>query len=507
VADAQSTGKTAEPAPSTPPAASLGTGFAEQVKGAVIWRSGSQVIGQLIAWGSTLLVIRMLEPSDYGLVAMTGVVLSFLDLFNGWGFASALVRDDRIDRHRIGQVFGMLLLMNFGLAAAQWIAAPYVAAFFHQPMVEDLLRVQALFFLANPFSALANALLIRRMDFRRQSQVNLIAAALSAFTALGCALAGLGVWTLVAAPFVYWYARAIGYSIAARLWFRPVFRFAGAGEMARYGGAMILVQIFWWTQSQADIFIGGRLLDAHQLGLYTTALFLTQILAAKFVPPLNEVAFAAYSRIQSERDVMQAAFLKTARLIMVIALPFYLGLAVTAEPLVLTFLGAKWRDSATLVPVLACAMPLMTLQILFAPATNALGRPAVAVRTGLIGALIMAAAFSAGINWGIEGLAWAWLGGMAALLAATIALSLPAIGVSRRALAAAIAPGLAAALTMAAAVAALDSQLPGLGDPARLALLVPFGAAFYAALLFLFARPLVDEMIALVRPRPAPAGA
>ena len=91
-------------------------------------------------------------------------------------------------------------------------------------------------------------------------------------------------WTLVFAPMVLWFSQAIGFSIAARLWVRPVFRFAGAGEMARYGGAMILVQFFWFVQSQSDIFFGGRMLDAHQLGLYTTALFLTQILAAKFVP-------------------------------------------------------------------------------------------------------------------------------------------------------------------------------------------------------------------------------
>ncbi|WP_243450961.1 lipopolysaccharide biosynthesis protein [Sphingosinicella sp. CPCC 101087] len=485
------------------PAKSLSAGFAQQVKGAVIWRSGSQIAGQLIAWTSTFLVIRMLEPTDYGLVAMTGVVLAFLDLFNGWGFASALVRDDRIDSHRIGQVFGMLLLMNGSLAAIQWIAAPIAADYFNQPMVADLLRIQALFFLATPFTALGNALLIRRMDFRRQSQVNLIAAVLSAFTALGCAFAGLGVWTLVAAPFVLWYARAIGLAIAARLWIRPVFRFAGAGAMARYGGAMILVQFCWFVQSQADVFIAGRLVDAHRLGLYTTALFLTQILAAKFVPPLNEVAFAAYSRIQGEREMMRAAFLKTVRLIMLVALPFYFGLIVTAEPLVLVILGEKWSGAATLVPVLACAMPLMTLQILFAPATNAIGRPGLAVRTGLIGAVLMSATFLAGIQWGTIGLAWGWVAGMAALLAATILISLPAIGVGRRALAGAVAPGLAASAAMAAGVAALDSILSGLGDGVRLATLVPFGAALYAALLFLFARPVIDEMIALVRPQTA----
>ena len=494
------------PVPAKPPARTSGKGFADQVKGAVLWRSGSQIAGQLIAWSSTFLVIRLLEPGDYGLVAMTAVMLTFLSLFDGWGFASALVREERIDRHRIGQVFGMLLVLNLALAIAQWLAAPLAAAYFRHPMVADLLRVQALFYLTNPFTALANALLIRRMDFRRQSQVNLGAAVLSAFTALGCAYAGLGVWTLVAAPAVLWYSRAIGLAFAARLWIRPIFSFRGAGMMARYGGAMMLVQFFWFVQSQSDVFIGGRLLDAHRLGLYTTALFLTQILAAKFVPPLNEVAFAAYSRIQGEADVMQAAFLKTVRLIMLIALPFYFGLAVTAQPLVLTFLGDKWAETASLVPILAMAMPLMTLQILFAPATNALGRPALAARTGLIGALMMPAAFLAGIQWGLPGLAWAWLAGMAALLAATVLLSLPALGVRRRALAASVLPGLAAAAAMAAAVAACDSVLPPLGHGARLAILVPLGAGLYAGLLFLFARPQVDEMLALARPhRPANA--
>jgi O-antigen/teichoic acid export membrane protein len=482
-------------------------GFAEQVKAGVIWKSGSQLLGQLIAWTATFLVIRMLDPADYGLVAMTGVVLTFLDLFNGWGFASSLVRDDRTDRHKIGQAFGMLILMNGGLAAAQWIAAPYAAAYFHQPMVADLLRVQAVFYLANPFNALGHALLVRRLDFKRQARINLAAAALSAVTALGCAVAGLGVWTLVAAPAALWYGRALGYIFAARLWeIRPRFAFRGAGTMLRYGAAMIAVQACWFAQSQADIFIGGRVLDAHKLGIYTTALFLTQILAAKFVPPLNEVAFAAYSRIQARPDMIQSAFLKSVRLIMLVALPFYFGLAVTAEPLVQTFLGPKWADTAALLPVLAAAMVLMTMQILFAPASNALGRPGMAVRTGLVGAVLLPAAFAIGIQWGPQGLAWAWLAGMGALLAATVEMSRPVIGISRRALFGAVAPGLAAAAAMAALVAALDTLLPDFGTGKRLALLVAAGAAAYAGFLFAFARPIVDEVVGLIRPsRPASA--
>lgn len=491
----------ADPADDAPAEAKRDPAFAQRVKSGVIWRSGSQLLGQLIAWTSTFLVIRMLNPADYGLVAMTGVVLTFLDLFKGWGFASSLIRDEKTDRHRIGQAFAMLLLMNGALAALQFAAAPLAADYFNQPMVADLLRVQALFYLANPFTALGHALLVRRLNFKTQARIDLVAAVLSAFTALGCALAGLGVWTLVAAPGMLWFARAGGYFFAAKLWqIRPRFALRGAGTMLRYGVAMIAVQMCWFVQSQADIFIGGRALDAHALGLYTTALFLTQILASKFVPPLNEVAYAAYSRIQTRPDMIQSAFLKSIRLIMLVCMPFYFGLAVTAQPLVETFLGSKWTATVGLVPILCAAMPLMTLQILFAPATNALGRPGLAVKTGLFGAALMAAAFATGIQWGAEGLAWAWLGGMGALLVVTVELSRPVVGVTRGELFLAVAPGLAAAAAMAGVVVGVDWLIADLGTGKRLAVLVATGALAYFGFLLAFAKPIVAEVLGLFRP-------
>jgi len=206
--------------------------------------------------------------------------------------------------------------------------------------------------------------------------------------------------------------------------------------------------------------------------------------------------------------MIQNAFLKSVRLIMLVALPFYFGLAATAGPLVVTFLGEKWTETVAIVPVLAMAMPLMTLQILFAPATNALGHPGLAVRTGIAGAVLMAAAFLVGIGWGIEGLAWAWVAGMAVLLAITIALSAPVIGIGRRALAEAVAPGLFASTAMGAMVLALDSTLPEMGLGARLAVLVPAGIAAYAGLLLVTARPIVAEVRAILfAPREAGAAA
>lgn len=269
---------------------------------------------------------------------------------------------------------------------------------------------------------------------------------------------------------------------------------------------MVAVQFCWFLQVQADVFIAGRILTPHDLGIYTTALFLTQIMATKFVPPLNDVAFAAYSRIQTDRGAIAAAFLKAVRLIMLVALPFYFGLAATAEPVVLTVLGAKWVETVPLVQLLALAMSFLTLQILFGPVTNAIGRPAIAVRSAAAGAVLLPAAFLAGIQFGTDGMALAWLAALPIFTILTAALSLPAIGVGPKALLGSIAPGLAASAAMTLPVLAIDAALPPLPPAVRLAILVLAGAVTYAGLLLLFARSLVREILSFTRTGAAPAG-
>lgn len=476
-----------------------------QVRRAVLWRSGSQILAQTVQWGATFLVIRILDPRDYGLYAMTGVVLVFLNMLNGYGLASGLIQRDDVTPRQTRQLFGMLIALNAVLAIAQIALAPVAAAYYRQPEVAQLLRVQALIYLITPFAALPYALLSRAMEFRAQATANIAASFAGALAALGGALAGWGVWTLVWAPIALYAVRAAMLTWGARSLMWPSFDFRGAGHLARYGGVMAAGQFFWFLQSQADVFIGGRWFSAHQLGIYTTALFLAQIVVSKFVPPLNEVAFSAYARIQHDEDAVARAFVRSVRIIMLVAMPFYLGLAATAEPLVLTVLDAKWREVAPVVRVIALAMPFMTLQVLYAPACDARGRPGIGARNGAVGALVLALAFLVGVRWGPLGLAWSWVAAYPVYLAASTWRSLPVIGASVRALAEAIAPAACAAIGMAVVVTLADRALPPLEAPVRLVVLVAVGGVTYGAWLALFARRTVAELVAVVRKRPVPA--
>jgi O-antigen/teichoic acid export membrane protein len=485
--------------------------FQTRVKSAVFWRSGTQILSQLISWGSTLAVIRILEPSDYGLFAMTSVVLVFLNFLNGYGFVSALIQSDKVEPIRIRQAFGMLILLNAGLAAIQFfVVAPLAATYYGEPVISEMLRWQSLIYLSTPFLILPEAMLTRNLDFKKPAIVNLTSAFVGAAVALGMAYGNYGVWTLVFAPIAIFWTRAVALMIATRFWVRPSFNFTGAGGIFSFGTAMLIAHGFWIIQSQGDIFIAGRAFDNHDLGLYAEALFLTQIFAAKFVPPLNEVAFPAYARLQNDRAALASGFLKAVRLIMLISCPLYLGMAVTAQPLVDVVMGPKWSDAAPLVAILALAMPVMTLHILFAPALNALGLPNIVLRNSIFGAVLMPSVYLFAVQFGAEGLAWGWLVAFPVLLAFTIYQARPHIGFTLRGLAESILPGFAAAAVMAALVWSIDHLMlmhlwPDMPPLLHLALLAASGGCFYVAMMWLGARATFMEVVNLVVRRKPPA--
>lgn len=479
--------------------------FAGRVRSAVIWRSGSQILAQIITWTSTFVVINLLHPADYGLFALTQVVLAFLSFLNGYGFASSLVQSETVDPFRLRQAFGLLLLLNGSLAALQFFGAPLAAAYYGQPIVADLLRVQALIYLATPFIALPEVMLSRALDFRRIATVNICAALVGASTALAGAMLGYGVWTLVMAPISMFWTRAIGLTVISRVLVWPSFDPRGAGHLFTYGFAVLASQFFWLIQTQSDVVIAGRQLPLEMLGLYTTALFMTQLIATKFVPTLNDVAFPAFAQIQHDREAIRRHFLKAIRLVMLVTAPLYLGLAVSAEALVTTLFQPKWAGMAPLVSLIALSMPFVTLQIMFSPLAFATGHARIPTITAACGAVVFGAAFLVGVQWGTPGIASAWLVAAPLLLLVTITLSRIATRASVGDVARAALPALSCAGAMASLVALLDTFTPvgELRPLLRLMILVASGGASYALCLWLFQRATLTELIALVRRPPA----
>jgi O-antigen/teichoic acid export membrane protein len=250
-----------------------------------------------------------------------------------------------------------------------------------------------------------------------------------------------------------------------------------------------LCQLFWIVQSQSDILIAGRTFSPHDLGLYSEALFLTLIFTGRFLPPLNEVAFPAYAELHKAGQAIGPAFLRSARTVMILAAPLYIGLALTAAPLVATVFGPKWLEMAPIAAGLALAMPAMALQIICSPATNALSQPRINL------------AFLIGISGGVQGLVHAWWIAAPLLLAVTLALTLPAIELRFRDLLHALQPIACACAAMAVIVLALRDGLAEVAPPVQLLALVTAGAAAYGVVLWLGWPHVIRETLAMLRHR------
>jgi O-antigen/teichoic acid export membrane protein len=481
---------------------SSGGSLVADVRRAVIWRSGSQIVGQIIAWTVTLIVLNLLQPADYGLYAMAAVMMTFLDFLNGYGFASALIQQKEVGPRIIRQALGIMIVLNCGIAVIQYLAAPFVATYFGNPEVADLLHSLAFIYLATPFIIVPEVLLSRSLNFKAQAIVNLTSAIVGAAVSLYCALNGYGVWTLVYAPIAMCFVRAIGLTIAARMFILPLFDFRGTGHIVRFGGALMVSHLCWVIQAQADVTIAGRLLSEHDVGLYATALFLSQLIVAKFVPPLNQVAFPAYAKLQDDPVGVRSAFLDSLRLIMLVTAPIFLGIAAVAPTLVAALFKAEWQDMVPLVQLTAIAMPALTLQVLFPPVNNAMGRPQLSMRASIIGAALFLTGFLVGVQWGTIGLAAAWLFCAPALLFVTILISRPSTNAGVRAIIAAVAPALLSALGMAAVIIAVEAALaPHVPPLPHLVLQIIGGALIYLALSRLLQWPTLLRLFALVRGR------
>jgi O-antigen/teichoic acid export membrane protein len=478
--------------------------FADRVRAAIFWRWGSQALGQLITWTVTILIVRLLDPHDYGLFAMAQAVMVALNFLNGYSFATSLIQAKEVDERRIGQVFGLLIVSNVLLATTQWLAAPQAAIYYGQPQVADMLRVQALLYLTTPFFALPSALLARQLEFRSQALINLVSSLVSAVVGLLLAWFGYGVWALVWAPIALFATRGLGLTLANGGLAKPVFDFRGAGDVVSFGTALTLCQLFWIVQSQSDIVIAGRLFNPHDLGLYSESLFLTLIFTGRFLPPLNDVAFPAYSELAKAGKPLASAFLKSARLIMLVAAPFYVGLSMTAGPLVTTFFGAKWLEMIPIVSGLAIVMPAMALQIACSPTTNALGIPKIYLLTSISGAVIMPIFFFTFAGKGPMGLVHAWQMAAPLLLAATLLVTLPAIGAKLADLVRALLPVALSCAGMALVVHLVDTVVAGQIAPLRLGILTGAGAIAYLGILWLVWPDVLRSAWAMLRREKAP---
>ena len=380
-----------------------------RVVAALRWAFLSKLAGQVVSWAVTLYVIRLLSPDDYGAMAMAGVPIAFFYLVNTVGLDAVLVQRRELFPRRRAQAFGVVITLNLLFFLGFLAAAPWIAAFYHEPKLTSIIRVLAVQFVFLIFETLPQAQLERDLNFGPRSIVEVVTLVAGSLTTLTLAHAGFGVWALIWGSLVTTAVRMLGLNVVQPSLCWPVFSLHGMREDLTFGRAATVDRIVRFTFADTDRLIGGRIFGDTVLGYYAVANDLASLPINKLTGLINSIALPAFSRTASQIQSTRVSLLTACRLMSLFVFPFFLGLSSVSPELITLLLGAKWQAVAVPLQILSIVMPLRMLMNIFQPFLWGIGLPGGSISTFLIGGSIMPLGFFVGARWGAVGLSMAWL--------------------------------------------------------------------------------------------------
>jgi PST family polysaccharide transporter len=474
------------------------------------WTALGRVLTQVASFGLSVLLARLLTPADFGLLGITTVFTGFAALFAEMGFSAAIVQAREVEETHRSSVFW--LNVGVGVATTVILAAssPLVAGFFSEPRLRWLMMALSLNFIIGSFSVVQRALLTRAMRFRALATVDTLSVVISGIGAVGLALSGWGVWSLV----VQGLARAALATLL--LWVqggwhpRLHFRWASVRELLGYSAHLLgFNTLNYWVRNVDNLLI-GRFFGSAELGIYTRAYSTMLLPVSQLTGVLGNVMFPALARIQDDAPRVKRAYLQALALIAFVTLPAMFGLAAVAHDFVAAVYGPRWARVAGVLQVLSIIGGLQSLQSTVGWLYRSQGRTDVLLRWGLFAGAFLVAGIGVGVGLGsIESVAICYA--VANLLLTYVNFSVPGkyIGMRAAEVLHATWRSILSSSVMAGLVAFLAHELRLWGTPwSRLGLETASGGLLYAALAFGMNRATSKTLLGLVKTRgrkPAPS--
>lgn len=445
--------------------------------------SGRQALQFVIA----IILARLLSPYEFGLVGMIFVFTSFAALFSELGFTAALVQRKSITEAHRSSVFWANMGAGLALTLLMAAAAPLIARFYDEPALVPITTLIAFNFVLGALNDVQAAILQREMNFRVIAIAEVGGTLVGGVVAIGMALAGLGVWSLVANLLVYTAVEVLllwrGTDWRPRLLFVP----AAIRELLGFSLNLFGFNVFnYWVRNLDNLLI-GRFVGPDSLGLYSRAYTTMLVPVRQITRVMGRVLVPALARIQDDHERSKRLLLRSHRGIALLSMPLMCGLLVVADSFVLTLFGPHWAEMVPVLQILCVVAITQPLGATMGWVYQSQGRTDIQFRWALLTGAVMLTGFFIGVQWGIIGVALAYLVSSYLLMAPGIMIPGRLIGLGFGEFLRNLAPVLACTLVMSAAVWLLGTLLPADWMPLpRLLLQSGFGAALYLLLLHLF---------------------
>jgi PST family polysaccharide transporter len=414
----------------------------------MFWSYGSYVGTRGATLLATAILTRLLDPKDFGLVALAGTFMTFLDMLQGLGVGNALVvvKEEEVEA-QAETAFAVSVAVGVVLALVTAAISPLAVSLFHEPQLYTVMPALGLTFFFYGLGSTHYALATKRMIFRSRTIAELVDAFVRGGIGVVLAIAGAGVWSLVIA----YSAGNIAMDIV--LWrlipWRPRLRpqRKHLRSLLSFGGATTAVGIMAAFLAEFDNLVVGRVLGITELGYYSIATKLPFLFIISIASVSGDVLFPAFATL--ELYEMSGAFLTALRYTAVVALPLTAIFATLAQPITLAVFGPQWQPAVAAAQVLCLWAVMSPISMVCGNAFKSRGRADLVLYLAIPQAVAVVVGSLLLVHQGIVAISWLQAGIAVLAQIVTIGIAQRMFGIRTRRVVTAVLPPLLASAGLA----------------------------------------------------------
>jgi PST family polysaccharide transporter len=377
------------------------------VKG-VAWTGAASGAAQALSWVSTLVVVRLLTPEDYGIVGIAQVYLGLVLLFSEFGIGTAVVTLRELTPRQVAQLNCVAFLLGSVALGLSWLLAAPMSVFFGDSRLLVLLLVSSLALPVSALGSVSSAQIQRNLDFGYLASAHVVQSIATAGTTLGIAIWGGGYWALALGTLVG--QAALSAMLVARspsefAW--P--QWASIKTALIFSRQVILERIAWYGYAGADRLVIGKVLGEAALGFYSVAQTLGMLAVEKISVLLLRVAPGVLSAVQHDAAALRRYLLSMTEALSVVTFPVSIGLALVADDIVYLMLGERWVGVIPVLQVLGMVGAYQSITSLLTRVLAVVGETRICMHVAWGTLVVLPPAFLIATRYGLPGVAAVWI--------------------------------------------------------------------------------------------------
>lgn len=310
-----------------------------------IWSFLEKISILLVQFIVGVILARLLDPEDYGLVALTLIFTTIAAAITDGGFEKSLINKQRLSNVQINTVFYINILLGIITMLLIVICAPAISNFFGEPGLTRILQFVSLGIFINAIGQTPSALLRKELNFKKVSYAHMAGSLVSAITGISLAYSGYGVWALVYSALSSQIVVLLIYLVYSPWKPSLQFSYASIRSMLPYGLHVLFSSSVSFFLQQFNSLMIGKWYSKTDLGLFHRGSRLPELVTSVIEGVILKLAFPLFSKVQNDTGNLTEVLKKTMKILAFVTFPLLIFLLFNARDITLVLFTQKWEGS------------------------------------------------------------------------------------------------------------------------------------------------------------------